>query len=56
MTNANDLLLRTDPQSFMAIVQEHDPKKRINSLYTLDDMMSCEALRHGIFDDQKRLR
>ena len=55
MTNANDLLLRTDPQSFMAIVQEHDPKKRINSLYTLDDMMSCEALRHGIFDDQKAL-
>ncbi len=55
MSDPTDLLLITDPQSFMAVVQEHDPEKRIQSLHTLDDMMTCEALRHGIFNDREAL-
>ena len=48
-------LLLTDPQRFMEVVQNHDTEARVNSLNTLDDMMACEALRHGIFNDAAKL-
>jgi hypothetical protein len=54
MSNAEPLLL-SDPQSFMTVVQEHDPERRVRSLHTLDDLMICEALRHGIFNDRAAL-
>ena len=55
MNESKELLLLSDPQSFMAVVWENDPKKRIQNLHTLDDMMTCEALRHGIFNDREAL-
>jgi hypothetical protein len=55
MSNAHELLLMADPKLFMAVVHEPDPAKRVRSLHTLDDLMTCEALRHGIFDDRAAL-
>lgn len=49
------LLLLSDPQRFMEIVQNHDDETRVRSLHTLDDMMACEALRHGIYNDPTKL-
>ena len=51
MSNPAQLLLISDPKLFMAVVHEQDPAKRVHSLHTLDDLMACEALRHGIFND-----
>ena len=45
----------SDPKLFMAVVHEQDPAKRVRSLHALDDLMACEALRHGIFDDRAAL-
>jgi hypothetical protein len=55
MSNPAELLLRSDPKLFMAVVHEQDPEKRALSLHALDDLMTCEALRHGIFDDRAAL-
>lgn len=48
-------LLLNDPKRFMEIVQNHDAEARVTSLNTLDDMMACEALRHGIYNDASKL-
>lgn len=48
-------LLISDPKRFMEIVQNNDTKTRVRSLNTLDDMMTCEALRHGIYNDPAKL-
>lgn len=48
-------LLLSDPRRFMEIVQNHDDETRVRSLHTLDDMMACEALRHGIYNDPTKL-
>src|SRR5688572_20773385 len=45
------ILLQEDPRAFMDIVTNHDPEVRMNSLHTFDDVMTCEFLRHGIFND-----
>jgi len=55
MSNPAELLLISDPKLFMAIIHEQDPAKRVRSLHTLDDLVTCEALRHGIFDDRAAL-
>jgi hypothetical protein len=55
MNKSPELLLISDPEAFMDVVQEQDPGKRIRSLHSLDDMMTCEALRHGIFNDRSAL-
>jgi hypothetical protein len=55
MSNPAELLLMSDPKLFMAVVHEQDPEKRVRSLHTLDDLMTCEALRHGIVDDHAAL-
>ena len=55
MSSEVKLLLLTDPQRFMEVVQNHDAETRVKSLNTLDDMMACEALRHGIYNDPSKL-
>lgn len=55
MASDSELLLLTDPQRFMEVVQNHDNETRVRSLNTLDDMMACEALRHGIYNDPAKL-
>lgn len=50
-----ELLLLADPKRFMEIVQNHDTETRVKSLKSLDDMMACEALRHGIYNDPAKL-
>jgi hypothetical protein len=47
MSNPAELLLMSDPKLFMAVVYERDPAKRVGSLHTLDDVMTCEALLFG---------
>jgi hypothetical protein len=44
-------MLRNDPKAFMAIVRNHNPRDRVYGLHTFDDMMACEFLRYGIFND-----
>ena len=51
MDSAPELLLLTNPKAFMAVVNNHDAAERVRSLHTLDDMVTCEALRHGIFNE-----
>src|SRR5262245_2804939 len=53
--NSPEPLLNQNPEAFMAIVQNHDESERQRALHTLDDKMTCEALRHGIFNDQNAL-
>jgi hypothetical protein len=55
MASEVKLLLLSEPQRFMEIVQNHDDETRVRSLHTLDDMMVCEALRHGIYNDPAKL-
>jgi len=55
MDEEPEVLLLTDSKAFMAVVQNHDAEERVQSLHTLDDIMTCEALRHGIFNDQEAL-
>jgi hypothetical protein len=40
----------------MDLVQEPERNERFRGLHTLDDRMVCEALRHGIYNDQSALR
>ena len=55
MASGVELLLLTNPQRFMEIVQNDDTDTRVKSLSTLDDMMACEALRHGIYNNPAKL-
>ena len=55
MNKEPELLLLTEPQSFMSIIQNHDASERVKSLHTLDDMMTCEALHYGISNDPAAL-
>ena len=55
MDKEPEVLLLADFKAFMAVVQNHDAGERAQSLHTLDDIMTCEALRHGIFNDQDAL-
>jgi hypothetical protein len=55
MGDAPELLLFTNPEAFMAVVNNHDEAERAQVLSTLDDKVTCEALRHVIFDDQRAL-
>jgi len=55
MASEHKPLLLTDPPRFMEIVQNHDAEARVKGLNTLDDMMACEALRHGIYNDPSKL-
>lgn len=48
-------LLLENPRAFMAIVMNHDPVTRVRSLYTYDDAVTCEIMRHGIFNDTSKL-
>jgi hypothetical protein len=45
------LLFKEDPEAFFAIVKNHNAKDRVYGLHTFDDMMVCEMLRCGLFDD-----
>ena len=51
MDQSPKILLQEDPRAFMDIVTNHDPQVRVNGLPTFDDIMTCEILRHGIFND-----
>ena len=55
MDQSPKILLQEDPRAFMDIVKNHDPQVRVNSLHSFDDMMTCEFLRHGIFEDLSEL-
>ncbi|MGP0088751.1 MAG: hypothetical protein ACLPKB_02140 [Xanthobacteraceae bacterium] len=55
MGDAPELLLFSNPEAFMAVVNNHDETERAQVLSTLDDMVTCEVLRHGIFNDQRGL-
>ncbi len=55
MSESAELLLLSDPQAFMDVVHEHNIEQRMKSLHTLDDIVTCEVLRHGIFNDQAAL-
>lgn len=52
----SDILLRTDPKRFMEVVQNHNTEERISALNTLDDMVVCETIRHGIYNDTSKLQ
>ena len=45
------LLLKENPRAFMEIVTNPDPQERAQGLHTFDDTMTCEFLRHGIYND-----
>lgn len=55
MTTDAEILLQSDPKRFMEIVQNHSAEERVASLHTLDDMVACETLRHGIYNDTSKL-
>ncbi|WP_291207152.1 hypothetical protein [Hyphomonas sp.] len=55
MGNDVEVLLLANPQRFMEVVQDDDAESRVRSLNTLDDMMTCEALRHGLYNDRANL-
>jgi hypothetical protein len=56
MPKDSEILLTSDPVAFMNVVEEPDPGKRVRRLHTLDDMMVCEALRYGIYNERTALR
>ena len=49
MNDPPELRLVANPQAFMAILNNDSESVRFNALQTLDDMTTCECLRHGIF-------
>lgn len=48
-------LLLEDPRAFMDIVMNHDTKARVYGLHTHDDLVTCEIIRHGIFNDASKV-
>lgn len=48
-------LLLENPRAFMEIVMNHDPATRVRSFYTYDDAVTCEIMRHGIFNGFSKL-
>lgn len=52
---SDQLLLRADPAAFMAAIETHDVAKRLEMLPTLEDVIVCEVLRYGIFNDADEL-
>ena len=52
MAHANPLLFQADPKKFMEILMLDDAKKRADALKAnFDDIILCEILRYGIFND-----
>ena len=49
------ILALTNAKEFMNIVSTDSAKERIDALQTLDDLVICENLRYGIYNDQKSL-
>jgi hypothetical protein len=50
------LLFETDPKKFMELLMMDDAKKRLDALKTnFDDIILCEILRYGIFNDVKMI-
>jgi hypothetical protein len=50
------LLLMENPELFMQAVLNDDAQARMASLHTFDDLMTCEFLRYGIFNDPAQAR
>jgi hypothetical protein len=48
---SSELLLRADPAAFMEAIEGNDVAKRHENLRTLDDVIACEVLRYGIYND-----
>ncbi len=40
---SDELLLRSNPDAFMAVLQTPDASERLRKLKTLDDMVACEV-------------
>jgi predicted HAD superfamily phosphohydrolase len=55
MTDFPPLLLIENPEAFMAVVQNDDPRERVKLLQTFDDVVVCEVRRHGIYNDKASL-
>jgi hypothetical protein len=51
MTDKPDFICRLDPERFMAIVLNEDRGERYAALTEVDDLITCECLRHGITND-----
>jgi hypothetical protein len=50
------LLFETDPKKFMELLMMDDAKKRFDALKAnFDDIILCEILRYGIFNDAKMI-
>jgi len=50
------LLFETDPKKFMELLMMDDAKKRLDALKAnFDDIILCEILRYGIFNDVKMI-
>ena len=51
------LLFQTDPKLFMEIIFTNDDKSRFEAIekYSFVDMMICEFLRYGIFNEEKMI-
>lgn len=55
MDSAPRPLLLENPRAFMDIVRNHDDEVRAYGLHTIDDLVTCEMLRHGLFSDGSTL-
>ena len=52
---SNELLLKSDPSAFMAAIENNDVAQRHERLRTLDDVIACEVLRYGLYNDSAEL-
>jgi len=55
MPTVSGLLFMDNPELFMQAVLNDDPQARVASLHTFDDLMTCEFLRYGIFDNAEQI-
>ena len=49
------MLIRTDPRRFLSIAASNDEKERVSSLHWIDDILLCEIVHYGIYNDAKSI-
>ena len=49
------MLIRTDPRKVLGIAAINDEKERLSSLRWVDDILLCEIVHYGIYNDAKSI-
>lgn len=56
MDNSSHILCRENPEAFMQLMMNDNSKERLSGLRTIDDLIVCECLRYGYYNDPAMIK